>query len=147
MTLLKASLEDLTWVNDQYENIGFAKSNFENEFITIVEHEGYYAGLGRLVKLRNNEVELGGIYILDDFRGLSLARKLVEGLIATAQKEGFRTIYCLPFKNLQNFYGSFGFNEIETFDNVNYSILKKHAWCNETYEEKVLLMKIDFEIE
>lgn len=142
MTLIRASKKDIEWVNNQYKQIGFVESDFDNEIIIIVEHEGKKAGVGRLVKLENNEVEMGGIYILDEFRGLSLARQLVETLLKTAAKEKLRTVYCLPFENLRNFYESFGFNEIKSYRDVNDSIIKKHEWCNDNYDSSVLLLKI-----
>lgn len=86
---------------------------------------------------------MGGIYILDKYRGLSLARKLVAGLIDTARLEGYKTIYCLPFENLKSFYGSFGFVEIDSYVNVNDVIQKKHTWCNDNYEIPVLLLKYE----
>ncbi len=143
MSLKRASKKDMEWVNNQYKEIGFVESNFDDEIIIVVEYEGNYAGLGRIVNLKNNEAEMGGIYILDKYRGLSLARKLVEGLIDTARLEGYKTIYCLPFENLKSFYGSFGFVEIDSYVNVNDAILKKHTWCNDNYEIPVLLLKLD----
>ena len=72
---------ELVWVNQQYERIGFQPSSLDNEIIAIVMSQDDYAGVGRLVKLNEHEAELGGIYILDKFRGQSLAHEVVSFLV------------------------------------------------------------------
>ncbi|WP_025699105.1 GNAT family N-acetyltransferase [Paenibacillus forsythiae] len=136
-----ATNDDLQWVNEQYEQVGFVPSNLENETIAIVVHNDKYAGVGRIVYLNEEEAEIGGIYILDEFRGLSLAKELVGYLVSRAEQSGLRAVYCLPFEELRAFYEKFGFKEIDDEDQpINSLILKKHQWCKEKYEKRVLLL-------
>ncbi|MFD0711778.1 GNAT family N-acetyltransferase [Paenibacillus sp. GCM10027626] len=143
MEIILATKNELQWVNEQYQKIGFMPSNLENETIAIVTYKDKYAGVGRIVYLNEEEVEIGGIYILDEFRGLSLANGLVDYLVREARKSNLKEVYCLPFEELKHFYGKFGFEEVDYEDKqINIDILKKLRWCLDNYEKKVLLLKL-----
>lgn len=143
MAIQLATASDLEWVNIQYQKIDFVPSSLGNEIIAIVTYKDEFAGVGRIVYLNDDEVEIGGIYILDEFRGLSLANELVGYLVEVAKKKNFKAVYCLPFENLKNFYHKFGFNEFEyETSQVNDKVLKKYQWCLENYDKKVLLLKL-----
>ncbi|NGP44869.1 GNAT family N-acetyltransferase [Bacillaceae bacterium SIJ1] len=142
MGIKTATIHELEWVNQQYEQIGFVPSHLENETIAIVTFKGAFAGVGRIVYLNDNEAEIGGIYILNEFRGQSLASELVDHLVKEAKRRHFKEVYCLPFEELKPFYMKFGFKEID--DNskqINHDMLKKLQWCSENYEKNVLLLK------
>ncbi|CAM4270025.1 acetyltransferase [Bacillus manliponensis] len=142
MGIKLATKANLNWVNGQYQKIGFIPSELENETVAIVMYNEQYAGVGRIVYLNEQEAELGGIYILDKFRGLSLAYELVDYLVTEADKSNLQALYCLPFEKLKSFYSKFDFKEVEyESENLNRDILKKYRWCNETYDENVLLLK------
>ncbi|MCU4422496.1 MULTISPECIES: GNAT family N-acetyltransferase [Acinetobacter] len=80
---------------------------------------------------------MGGIYILDEFRGLSLANELVGYLVETAKKKNLKEVYCLPFEELRNFYAKFDFHEFEYEDSqVNAKVLEKFKWCLGNYEKQ-----------
>ncbi|WP_378187552.1 GNAT family N-acetyltransferase [Aquimarina sp. W85] len=64
----------------KYAEIDFIKSNFDNEYIVIAKVKNKNAGLGRLVKIDNKNIELGGIYTFPDFRGLGVAENIVKNL-------------------------------------------------------------------
>ncbi|HBI40812.1 MAG TPA: hypothetical protein DDY16_07700 [Tenacibaculum sp.] len=57
--------DEVTWLNACYEKIGFNKSEFSNEFIVVAEFNNQKCGLGRLVKLDEENWELGGIFVDD----------------------------------------------------------------------------------
>lgn len=75
MSIKRVTQAELPWVNQHYEHIGFQPSSLDNEIIAIVMSQDDYAGVGRLVRLNEHEAELGGIYILDKFRGQSSRTK------------------------------------------------------------------------
>ncbi|MGG3508372.1 GNAT family N-acetyltransferase [Paenibacillus sp. FSL W8-0187] len=104
MSIKRVTQAELPWVNQQYEHIGFQPSSLDNEIIAIVMSQDDYAGIGRLVKLNDHEAELGGIYILDKFRGQSLAHEIVTFLVEESKRLGLDTVYCIPFEELQHFY-------------------------------------------
>ncbi|PVZ79311.1 GNAT family N-acetyltransferase [Serratia sp. S1B] len=143
MAIKLATASDLEWVNAQYQKIDFVPSSLDNEIIAIVTYNDDFAGVGRIVYLNDEEVEIGGIYILDEFRGLSLANELVGYLVDAAKQKNLKAVYCLPFENLKTFYQKFGFNEFKhDASQVNEKVLKKHQWCLDNYDKKVLLLKL-----
>ncbi|CAL2090795.1 GNAT family N-acetyltransferase [Tenacibaculum sp. 190524A02b] len=136
----EAYIEELNWINKMYNEANFVSSDFNCEFIVIAEIANEKAGLGRLVKIDENNVELGGIYVLPDYRGKGVAGKVVDYLCKNNPYQN-ATIWCLPFENLLSFYEKFGFSkEIEVV--IPYKIENKYNWCNieANYTEKVLLL-------
>lgn len=136
----EARENEIQWVNKQYAEIDFKESNFENELIVIAEIENLNCGLGRIVKINHDNYELGGIYVFQAFRNKGVAEKIVEFLICSKFLED-KTIWCLPFENLEKFYTKFGFTTAEkNRPQPPKEIIEKYNWCNNTYEKKVLLM-------
>ena len=135
--------KELHWVNEQYQKIDFVPSTLENEIIAIVTYQDRFAGIGRMVYLNEEEAEIGGIYILDEFRGLSLAHELVAYLVEEAKSRVLKEVYCLPFHELKHFYEKFGFTTFDVQNTaVNEKILKKFNWCLGNYQKEVLLLKL-----
>jgi predicted GNAT family N-acyltransferase len=140
VTVKQAEKKELNWINSKYSEVNFVKSNYENEYIVIAKVENENAGLGRLVKIDNNNIELGGIYTFPNFRGLGVAENIVRNL---CEKNPFdkSTIWCLPFENLLNFYSKFGFENCENIKAPK-EVAEKLEWCNteSKYGKKVLLI-------
>ncbi|TPN87218.1 GNAT family N-acetyltransferase [Aquimarina algicola] len=140
VTIKQAQRHEIDWVNAKYGEVDFVNSTYDNEFIVIANVEDENAGLGRLVKIDDTNIELGGIYTFSNFRGLGVAAHIVSGLI---DKNPFEqsTIWCLPFENLLNFYTRFGF-EMYQNGTIPESIEKKLKWCNtnDMYDKKVMLL-------
>lgn len=140
ITVREAINSDIDWINSKYEEVGFPISRFYNEYILIAEVESKKAGLGRLVNIDSNNIELGGIYVFPSFRGVGVANKLVCSLCDKNPYKA-RTIWCLPFENLYGFYASFGFQKGE-LTNAPPEIVEKYNWCNnhEGFAQNVLLL-------
>ena len=137
-----AKKSDLNWVNQKYQEVDFPASNFETEFIAIAQYNNEKAGLGRVIKVDNNNAELGGMYVDTQFRGQGIASKIIKFLLKNNQN--FARIYCLPFSNLENYYKKFGFKLVVNTKNLKIplKIREKLNWCNNNpnFEQKVLLM-------
>ncbi len=118
---------EMSWVNSCYEKIGFKGSEFSNEFIVVAELNNQKCGLGRLVKLDEENWELGGIFVGNIYRGKGIARAIVSFLCDEIDST-YRNIWCLPFENLEEFYNDFGFNIPKTLPPQEIS--DKHLWCN-----------------
>lgn len=143
MAVRYATDSDLLWVNEQYDKIGFIPSSLEHETVAIVTYNGQNAGVGRIVYLNEKEAEMGGIYILEDFRGLSLAHELVRFLVEHIRKSDLEAVYCIPFQELQHFYEKFGFAIIDPLTStVNPKVLEKYNWCLSHYDKPVILQKL-----
>ncbi|MBQ4810136.1 GNAT family N-acetyltransferase [Pseudoalteromonas luteoviolacea] len=132
-----AKEEEIHWVNEQYQRIGFKLSNFEHDLIAIALIDGQKVGVGRVQTLSDKDAELGGMYVNPDFRGAGIAAKLVSFLVESASQ--FQRVYCLPFSHLSEFYTKFGFECVSERSSAPDLILSKHHWCNEIYDHETLL--------
>lgn len=140
ITITKAERHELDWINSKYKEVDFVASNFDTEFIVIAKIENQNAGLGRLVVIDNENIELGGIYVFSNFRGMKVAESIVD-FLCTKNPYKNTIIWCLPFENLLSFYEKFGFKKPINI-NIPNEILKKLEWCNgnENYGKKVMLL-------
>ena len=133
----QAEVKDLVWVNATYKNINFLPSTMKEEIVAIAHIDGIKAGLGRIAVVDRNSCELGGMYVVSEFRGKAIARKIVEFLLKYAQK---RVIYCIPFEHLLHFYESFGFRKVEDMLLVPRKIKKKLDFTKKAYKEPTSLL-------
>lgn len=134
----KAVETEIEWINNKYDEVQFVHSIFQNEMVAIAEINGEKAGLGRLVTIDHDNLELGGIYVFDFYRGKGIASKLVNFLLKQADLHYH--IYCIPFTKLIGFYRQFGFISPQSTDEIPERILKKYQWCEGSYNEKVELL-------
>ena len=138
IAIKKAQKSDLYWINSMYKEVDFVASNFDNEYIVIALVNNQNAGLGRLVYIDNQNIELGGIYVFENFRGLKIADLIVSTLLKENPFQN-TTIWCLPFENLLAFYQKFDFKE-NSENNPPEKVLHKLNWCTHTYNKKTLLL-------
>ena len=97
------------WANAQYRAIQFATTPPEAVAL-VAEVGGDRIGLGRLVPLAPDVLELGGIWTDDAMRGRGIARAMVTALLARVELAApGRELWCIPFVHLSAFYESFGF--------------------------------------
>ena len=64
-----AKKSEMEWINTKYDEVEFVHSIFDKEVIAVAEANGQKAGIGRLVTIDENNFELGGIYVFEEFRG------------------------------------------------------------------------------
>ena len=103
-TVKKAEME---WVNKCYDEVEFVHSNFDKEIIAVAELDGHRAGIGRLVTIDSNHLELGGMYVFESYRNRGVASAIVDFLLK--RNSMGCTVYCIPFEHLVSFYKGFGF--------------------------------------
>jgi len=137
ITLRIATDVDLAAINARYAGIGFVPS-LPGELIVIATRDGITAGQGRIVPIDTRSGELGGIHVLPQFEGRGVARCIVAFLI---QQANLPVLYCLPFGELEGFYGSMGFVPVKEPGCVPEKVAQKHQWCNTNYEKPVLLLE------
>ncbi|HEX8409450.1 MAG TPA: GNAT family N-acetyltransferase [Thermoanaerobaculia bacterium] len=139
MFLRTATPEETGWINEQYAKVHFIPSDPANETIVIAELDGVRAGIGRLVDAGDGACELGGMFVFDEFRGRGVARAIVDELIRRADG---RTVYCIPFAELEPLYAAAGFRRIEPVG-VPRKVEEKLKWCaREIGGRAVILMKL-----
>ncbi|HEY0139858.1 MAG TPA: GNAT family N-acetyltransferase [Thermoanaerobaculia bacterium] len=135
MKLRVALPDEEAWLNARYAEVGFQRSDLSRDLQIIAELDGERAGTGRLVPLGENAVELGGMLVLDRFRGRGVAKKIIEELLRHANG---REVYCIPFTDLEPIYAAAGFARSATGPE---QAMAKIKWCNRTYERGVVLLK------
>jgi N-acetylglutamate synthase-like GNAT family acetyltransferase len=137
ISLRLATAVDLKAINERYAEIDFVAS-YKDELIVLASIGDKIVGQGRVVSIDSNSGELGGIYVFPDNEGLGIARKVVDFLIKNSD---FSTLYCLPFTELEGFYGSMGFTPVKDIVQVPKAVTEKHEWCNSNYDKAVLLLE------
>lgn len=138
MKIVQAKRSEIDWINKCYDEVGFIHSTFEKEVIAIAEVNGQKAGLGRLVTVEGNNLELGGMYVFEPFRGQGIATKIVAFLLEHVKS--FQTIYCIPFEHLVPFYQKCGFVSCSDYEAVPKEISDKCCWCKKTYSQPTALL-------
>jgi GNAT superfamily N-acetyltransferase len=100
-----ATVDERAWANRLYETIDFAPSSIDDVQLIASRH-GERIGLGRLVAVGDGALELGGIWTAESERGLGVAAAMVRALVA---RGGDATLWCVPFRELADYYARFGF--------------------------------------
>jgi N-acetylglutamate synthase-like GNAT family acetyltransferase len=138
LTLRLANHHDSDWINHCYEQAQFSASNIAEEILVIADINGSNAGLGRLIPLDEQSWELGGMYVLPEFREQGIAGAIVEKLLEQVPAD---TIYCIPFIYLLDFYMRFGFIDCDPASaNLPLKLIEKFSFCAQSYQQKVALL-------
>lgn len=130
------SESELTWANERYAEIRFVPSSTQ-DLVAVAEISGARAGLGRLVPVDGATGELGGIYVLPEFRCRGVAEAIVAWLL---RHSPYRQLFCIPFAQLEGFYRGFGFEPVPPGVAVPATVARKFDWCRQTYPETVSLL-------
>lgn len=130
-----ASREDLSWINKHYQEIAF-KATSEKDFQIFIKVADKPAALGRIVHVDECNGELGGIYVLPEFRGRKLAEEIVQSLLG---QNKYPVLWCIPFEPLESFYRKFGFREVRN-ENIPDEISGKVKWCEGRYPDRAILV-------
>lgn len=134
----QAQLEEFKWINERYREVDFLPSNPQNMIAAIAEVDNKRVGLGRLIKINTHIWELSGIYTFEAYQKQGIARQVVNFLLSKSEIND--QIFCLPYKHLEPFYRSFGFEPCEEIDAPE-KVAAKLRWCNSHYEYDVILLK------
>ena len=140
MKLRLATRDDERWINERYASVHFQLSDLSRDLMVVAEVDGVPAGIGRLVPGGDDACELGGMHVLEEFRGRGIARAIVDELLRHANG---REVYCIPFADLEPIYAAAGFVRIEPRDDHPPYVREKLAWCaREIPDRAVILMKL-----
>lgn len=136
-----ANRSEIEWINKCYDEVEFVHSIFDKEIIAIAEFNNQNAGIGRLVRIHSDSLELGGMYVFDAFRGNGIARKIVEFLLQHVQPT--QMVYCIPFEHLVPFYKQCGFASCANPEQAPKELLEKYQWCKEKYAQPTSLLVLE----
>jgi GNAT superfamily N-acetyltransferase len=103
--------DERAWADARYRSIRFAVTPAPTVAL-VADQAGTRVGLGRLVALGPDVLELGGIWTDEAARGSGIARTMVSTLLIRAAHAGYPgPLWCIPFAHLGAFYRSFGFTD------------------------------------
>lgn len=137
MKLRVATAADADWINAAYAEVAFQTSDLSREVLIVAELDGERAGIGRLVPASEDACELGGMLVFEQFRGRGVARAIVDELLRHA---GGRTVYCIPFADLEPIYAKAGFVRCEPDATLPRYVSDKLEWCRRKVRRPVILM-------
>jgi N-acetylglutamate synthase-like GNAT family acetyltransferase len=134
-----ARADDAAWINERYASVHFQLSDLSHELLVVAEVDGIAAGIGRLVPAEEGACELGGMLVFEEFRGRGLARTIIDELLRHANG---RTVYCIPFADLEPIYTAAGFTRREEDASLPEYVRQKMEWCRREMVRDVILMQI-----
>ena len=136
-TVRPAGPADRDFIARTYASIQFARTPADD--VLVAEHEGERVGLGRLVPVDEDTVELGGIWTDERHRRLGVAAMVVRALL---ERAGGRRVYCIPFRPLAGYYKRFGFIDAELDETVPRAVAEKVAASEKKFAQGVALLKM-----
>ena len=137
MRLRIATAADAEWINAAYAEVAFQTSDLSRELVIVAELDGERAGIGRLVPAGEDACELGGMLVFDAYRGRGVARAIIAELLRHARG---RTVYCIPFADLEPIYARAGFVRCAPGATVPEYVREKLEWCRREISRPVVLM-------
>jgi GNAT superfamily N-acetyltransferase len=108
MVFRELKYEELFRVNEFYSLTSYTRRVGHGERVFIAESEAVIIGALTVERIENVNV-LRGMYVLPEMVGRKIGSKLlkfVEPFISESNT------YCIPYKNLINFYGKIGFSHV-----------------------------------
>jgi GNAT superfamily N-acetyltransferase len=139
VNLRTANSDDERWINVRYASVHFLPSDFTRDLVIVAEIDGDPAGIGRLVPAGEHACELGGMLVFEEFRGRGIARAIIDKLLRGANR---RTVYCIPFAELEPIYAGAGFIRVTPDDTLPPYISEKLEWCEREINRPVILMEL-----
>ena|SRR5215468_10365707 len=136
-TVRPAGPADRDFIARTYASIEFEHGAADD--VLVAEHEGERVGLGRLVPVAADTVELGGIWTDERHRRLGVAALVVRALLDRAAG---RRVYCIPFRALAGYYKRFGFVDAPLDETVPRVVAAKLAATDRRFPQGVALLKL-----
>jgi N-acetylglutamate synthase-like GNAT family acetyltransferase len=137
--LRKAVRSDQSWINAAYDTVHFQHSDLARDLVIVAEVDGEPAGIGRLVPLSDDAVEMGGMLVFENFRGRGLALQIVQELLRHADG---RTVYCVPFSDLEPVYARAGFVRCDEERDLPPKLREKLDWCRREITDRPVSLMI-----
>ncbi len=107
---LRAAVEsDQGYIRSLIHSAGINPTGLDWRRFIVSEVDGTFIGCGQLKPHKDGSLELASLAVEEKYRGLGVARALMERLMA----EGTRPLYLMCRPELQELYEKFGFRVIE----------------------------------
>jgi GNAT superfamily N-acetyltransferase len=137
-TVRHATPEEWPTIQATWADIAFEPSHEGDIVLVALDSEGVRIGQGRLVPMGDGHVELGGMWVRDDWRGRGVAAAIVRALLEAA---GERVVWCIPWAELADYYRGLGLRESPSEDTAPPGVRAKIARCRACYPREVALLR------
>ena len=97
----------------------------------LIELDGQLVGMGGLRRLSNEAAEIKRIYVRPNFRGHRLGERILQRLLADAQRGGYRRIHLdsAPFmQSAQRLYEAMGFTDCPPYEGSEVPAELRRVW-------------------
>jgi GNAT superfamily N-acetyltransferase len=112
IAIREASAAEHPEIGTFYRRCGYSGSLSADDKIFVADRGGSLVGVARLC-LEHGEIVLRGMQVLPEVQGQGVGRTLLEETLARANDA---ICYCIPWADLEMFYGSAGFQRCEPYD-------------------------------
>jgi N-acetylglutamate synthase-like GNAT family acetyltransferase len=99
--------EESYWANKR--SLERSKTAIENSICFGVYHHGRQIGFARVVSDKATFAYIGDVFILDEFRGRGLSKKLMKSMLEHPELQGLRR-WVLATRDAHGLYEQFGFS-------------------------------------
>jgi len=125
--------QELAWANQVYASLRFVPSTSADRLL-LARVDNQLVGMGRIVQLDEQNVEIGGIYVKESHRNKGVARRMVQRLAQETRQEP-AACWILGFRHLMSFYQSMGFDIVAKSQSWPCCVCKKVGVCGNTFSE------------
>jgi GNAT superfamily N-acetyltransferase len=102
--------EESYWAGNR--TIEQTKTAIENSICFGVYHENRQIGFARVVSDKATFAYIGDVFILDEYRGKGLSKRLMEAMLDHPELQNLRR-WVLATKDAHKLYSQFGFNSLK----------------------------------
>lgn len=99
--------EESYWANKR--SLEQTKTAIENSICFGVYHDGRQIGFARVISDKATFAYIGDVFILDEFRGGGLSKRLMQTMLEHPELQGLRR-WVLATKDAHGLYEQFGFS-------------------------------------
>ncbi len=105
----KFLVEDSYWARER--TLEQTRTAIENSICFGVYHNGQQIGFARVVSDLATFAYVGDVYVIDEFRGRGISKRLMEAVIAHPDLQGLRR-WVLATRDAHSLYEKYGFHEL-----------------------------------
>lgn len=105
----KFLVEDSYWARER--TLEQTRTAIENSICFGVYHNGQQIGFARVVSDLATFAYVGDVYVIEEFRGRGISKRLMEAVIAHPDLQGLRR-WVLATRDAHSLYEKYGFHEL-----------------------------------
>lgn len=105
----KFLVEDSYWARER--TLEQTRTAIENSICFGVYHNGRQIGFARVVSDLATFAYVGDVYVIEEFRGRGISKRLMEAVIAHPDLQGLRR-WVLATRDAHSLYEKYGFHEL-----------------------------------